>query len=248
MEEQKELRTRTITAVKFEYNTKYNLKEFTKNLLEEYKGSINILAIRHDKDTKTNEETGEIEKVKPHWHFYLESKNAKKISTWANILDTDKNIIKLVKSKNGAIAYLTHRNNKEKAQYKEEEVITNFKKYKDLITSLEITNKQLYEDIRTKGNKAIIEHIDNIDLARLRAINTLVGTRRLVNAESKAFKYGVIANKYMEMLLFIKRIDKKELTAEEFKEEIIKRVLFEEEDINKLDIYLNFNEEKKEEL
>ena len=216
-------------------------------LLEEYKGSINILAIRHDKDTKVNEETGEIEKVKSHWHFYLEAKNAKKISTWANIMDTDKNIIKLVKSKNGAIAYLTHRNNKEKAQYKEEEVITNFKKYKDLITNIEISNTTIYEDIRKKGSKAILEYIDNIELSKLRTINALVGTRRLVNAENNANKFELIARRYMKMIQFIKILkEDKELTAQQFKDKIIERMLFDEFELNELDKYINFKNENEE--
>lgn len=236
MEEKKEPRTRTITCVKFEHYYKYDLKEFTKNLMNEYKGSINILAIRHEKDTKINE-NGEIEQVKPHWHYYLEAKNPKRVSTWSKIMDIEENIVKFVKSKNGAINYLTHRLEQDKVKYDSKNILSNYKKYEELIEDMEISNAEIYKQIRNNGNDTILKYIDRIELTRLKNINYLVGSQRLIKAENERNLYYQITNKYLSFLKFIKNLDFNEeiKTSEQWKEEIIKRVLFEEEEIATLD-------------
>jgi len=137
------------------------------DILSDYKGVHEIYAIYHDQDT-TN---------LPHWHFLVFCQNPRNFSTIAKIFNIDQNFVEKVVNKRKMLRYLIHLDNPEKEQYTPEEVLSNTETpYKQVIFSMDITNKQLFEEISINGTSAIYEYIDVIEPNRLATIQRLVGT------------------------------------------------------------------------
>ena len=88
--------------------------------LEATQGDILVYIINHDKD---NNELGEL--VEPHTHIYLEYETPRKLSTIANLLEVEANFIEIIRNKKGYLRYLTHKDDLDKFQYDNSEVLTN---------------------------------------------------------------------------------------------------------------------------
>lgn len=115
---------RTINKDKYRIKT-YCTKEDIENIISEQGNSIEwYRAIIHDKDINENGE-----KKTNHCHIVLKLKDRKRASTianWFEIKDEKGNnintYIQTCDNIQGAIEYLTHKNHKEKYQYKESEI------------------------------------------------------------------------------------------------------------------------------
>ena len=147
-------------------------KEMRK-LANEIKGSAKIYMINHDRD-----ETEGGNKVETHTHFVIEYQTPRKRSTVANLLKTDPNFIQACKSKKASLRYLLHLDDREKAQYKAEEVIHNdVIKFDDLLKGQSMSDKEVAEYIY-RG--------EELDLLGVISYNRLASLQRLVgNATSK---------------------------------------------------------------
>lgn len=77
--------------------------------------------ILHDKDISI--ETGEI--LKPHIHVVLIFENARTVKSIAKELNIEENLIRYMDTVKFAIRYLIHKDQKEKYQYKKEDIRTN---------------------------------------------------------------------------------------------------------------------------
>ena len=88
--------------------------------LEATQGDILVYIINHDKD---NNDLGEL--VEPHTHIYLEYETPRKLSTIANLLEVEANFIEIIRNKKGYLRYLTHKDDLDKFQYDNSEVLTN---------------------------------------------------------------------------------------------------------------------------
>lgn len=69
--------------------------------------------IKHDKDLK--DDLSDFKKV--HFHFLIFMPNQKTVSALSKILSVDENKIQFIRNKRGAIRYLTHADNNDKADY-----------------------------------------------------------------------------------------------------------------------------------
>ena len=88
--------------------------------LEATQGDILVYIINHDKDSN---DLGEL--VEPHTHIYLEYETPRKLSTIANLLEVEANFIEIIRNKKGYLRYLTHKDDLDKFQYDNSEVLTN---------------------------------------------------------------------------------------------------------------------------
>lgn len=79
--------------------------------------------ILHDKDVK---EDGSGELKASHYHFYIRFENPRYISSVASELEVPVNMLQYVISDKGMIQYMTHKNQPDKYQYSEEEIVANF--------------------------------------------------------------------------------------------------------------------------
>lgn len=66
-----------------------------------------------------------------HYHFYLHLNQPVSISNLAAKLDVPPNFVEWVRSKTKIIQYLVHKNNPEKLQYSDSDIITNNREYID---------------------------------------------------------------------------------------------------------------------
>lgn len=112
---------------------KINMSEINKVLEKKDKAIQNYAYILHDKDTYINDkEAKENNKSigdykNPHWHIMLrfyQPHHFKHICQWFNV---EENFVSRIKGRfSDALMYLTHNNRKDKHQYKDHEVISNF--------------------------------------------------------------------------------------------------------------------------
>ena len=108
--------------------------------LTEHKGAFVSYVITHDKDV--NVDTGEV--VEPHTHIYIEYDTPRKVSTVANLLGVADNFIEVVKNKKGMLRYLTHKDQKTKVKYDDDEVYTNADTdYKTAVMGAMLSDKEI---------------------------------------------------------------------------------------------------------
>lgn len=121
--------------------------EWEKNKIDKFiksmAGSAKVWVITHNKDQT---EQGEL--IDPHTHFILEYETPRKLSTVGNLLNVATNFIELGQSKKALLRYLTHKDDPEKFQYSDDEVITNSGNYTDQILAGNLTDKQIAEFIK----------------------------------------------------------------------------------------------------
>lgn len=114
----------------------------TSDFLARTKGQITVWGITHDKDH--DKETGEL--VEPHTHLILEYATPRAISTVANLLGVAENFVEYGESKPALMKYLTHKADKDKYQYDDDEVFTNTGLlYRDAILGASMTDKEIAE-------------------------------------------------------------------------------------------------------
>lgn len=99
----------------------------------------------HDKDI--NETTNELKK--PHWHIIISFKNKK---SYDQVLEIAKGlnapIPQSVGSLQGAVQYLWHRNNPEKAQYNKSEVVAhNGFRYRQYLTDIGVDTETILREV-----------------------------------------------------------------------------------------------------
>lgn len=121
--------------------------EWEKNKIDKFiksmAGSAKVWVITHNKD-----QTEQGEPIDPHTHFILEYETPRKLSTVGNLLNVATNFIELGQSKKALLRYLTHKDDPEKFQYSDDEVITNSGNYTDQILAGNLTDKQIAEFIK----------------------------------------------------------------------------------------------------
>ena len=125
-------------------------------------GTAKVYAITHDKD----------EGVEPHTHFVLDYKTPRQISTVANIFEVESNFIEVVRNKKGMLRYLIHLDDKDKYQYKPEQVISNDKvKFSDVLLGDTLSDREIAEFIiKGKG----LELIGLVPAGKLRTIQSFL--------------------------------------------------------------------------
>lgn len=145
-------------------------EETLKAIALEHKGAIDMFYIFHDKDF--NNETGEI--TPKHAHILLKCKNPYTISTIANKFNVAPNMVEVVRSFNTMLRYLTHLDNPEKAKYEMEQVKSNTKEsYQEIIATQDISIKEIYQDIKEHGDKAIERYLGVVPVITLSHIKSM---------------------------------------------------------------------------
>ncbi len=118
----------------------------------------------HDKDV--NEVTNELKK--PHWHIIISFKNKK---SYEQVLDISNKLNAPIPQKianlQGAVQYLWHRNNPEKAQYNKSDVVAhNGFKYRQYLTDIGVdTDVVLREVIAWISDTGCMEYADLVNYA-----------------------------------------------------------------------------------
>jgi len=143
-------------------------KEQIESWLAEHKGALKAYVINHDKDV--NDETGEI--VEPHTHIYLEYETPRKVSTVANLFGVAPNFIEVVRNKKGMLRYLTHKDQKTKVKYDDDDVYTNADiDYKTAVMGAMMSDKEIAEYIR---NGRGLELLGIVPASKLRTIQSFL--------------------------------------------------------------------------
>ena len=88
--------------------------------LQTMEGVATCWIINHDKDINENGELCEA-----HTHIIIDYETPRKLTTVANLLQVETNFIELVKNKKKMLRYLTHKDDVDKYQYQDNEVLTN---------------------------------------------------------------------------------------------------------------------------
>ena len=135
--------------------------------LEATHGDILVYVINHDKDTN---DLGEL--VEPHTHIYLEYETPRKLSTIANLLEVEANFIEIIRNKKGYMRYLTHKDDPDKYQYDNSEVLTNASVSYDLtLLGAALSDKEIAEYI-LEGRG--LDLLGIVPAGRLRTIQSLL--------------------------------------------------------------------------
>ena len=135
--------------------------------LEATRGDILVYIINHDKD---NNDLGEL--VEPHTHIYLEYETPRKLSTVANLLEVEANFIEIIRNKKGYLRYLTHKDDLDKFQYDDSEVLTNSSVSYDLrLLGAALSDKEIAEYI-LEGRG--LDLLGIVPAGRLRTIQSLL--------------------------------------------------------------------------
>jgi hypothetical protein len=154
--------------------------------LAKTKGTIEVWAITHDKDINDN---GEL--IEPHTHVILEYETPRKLSTIANLLNVAENFIEYGKSRNALLRYLTHKDDRDKFQYEEEEVWTNTGLlYADAMMGANMNDREIAQYIMEgKG----IELLGIVPSHKLRTIQAFLQFDRTgqLKAELESVKEGI---------------------------------------------------------
>jgi hypothetical protein len=90
------------------------------SFLQEMEGVATCWIINHDKDS---DENGEL--CEAHTHIIIDYETPRKLTTISNLLQVETNFIELVKNKKKMLRYLTHKDDADKYQYQDNEVMTN---------------------------------------------------------------------------------------------------------------------------
>ena len=126
-----------------------------------------VYIINHDKD---NNDLGEL--VEPHTHIYLEYETPRKLSTIANLLEVEANFIEIIRNKKGYLRYLTHKDDLDKFQYDDSEVLTNSSVSYDLrLLGASLSDKEIAEYI-LEGRG--LDLLGIVPAGRLRTIQSLL--------------------------------------------------------------------------
>ena len=121
----------------------WNTEKISK-ILKDLTGTATVWIINHDKDI--DHETGEL--IENHTHILLEYETPRKIGTVANLLEVEPNFVELVKSKKALIRYLTHKDDADKYQYDDQEVMTNSPiAYADYVLGSNLSDKEIAQYI-----------------------------------------------------------------------------------------------------
>lgn len=107
---------RTFTAA---LKPAWDLDKIT-SFLQNMEGAATCWIINHDKDINENGEVCEA-----HTHIIIDYETPRKLTTVANLLQVETNFIELVKNKKKMLRYLTHKDDVDKYQYQDDEVLTN---------------------------------------------------------------------------------------------------------------------------
>lgn len=143
-------------------------KEHIERWLAEHKGAFKAYVINHDKDV--NDETGEV--VEIHTHIYIEYESPRKVSTVANLLGVASNFVEVVRNKKGMLRYLTHKDQKTKVKYNDNEVYTNADiDYKTAVMGAMMSDKEIAEYIR---NGRGLELLGIVPAGKLRTIQSFL--------------------------------------------------------------------------
>jgi hypothetical protein len=138
-----------------------------KAFLEATQGDILVYIINHDKDYN---DLGEL--VEPHTHIYLEYETPRKLSTIANLLKVEANFIEIIRNKKGYLRYLTHKDDLDKFQYDNSEVLTNSSVSYDLrLLGASLSDKEIAEYI-LEGRG--LDLLGIVPAGRLRTIQSLL--------------------------------------------------------------------------
>ncbi len=138
-----------------------------KAFLDATQGDILVYIINHDKD---NNDLGEL--VEPHTHIYLEYETPRKLSTIANLLEVEANFIEIIRNKKGYLRYLTNKDDLDKFQYDDNEVLTNSSISYDLrLLGASLSDKEIAEYI-IEGRG--LDLLGIVPAGRLRTIQSLL--------------------------------------------------------------------------
>lgn len=130
-------------------------------------GSATVFIINHDKDSNEN---GEV--IEKHTHVYIDYPTPRKITTVANLLEVEPNFIELVKNKKGFLRYLTHKDEKDKYKYNDDEVYTNGSvSYAQTLLGNQLSDREIAEYI-SQGRG--IELMGIVSSSKLRTIQAFL--------------------------------------------------------------------------
>jgi hypothetical protein len=153
-------------------------------------GSANIWIITHDKDTNTE---GKI--IEAHTHIVIEYDTPRKLSTVANLLEVPQNFIELGKSKKALLRYLTHKDDLDKFQYADTEVISNYSQpYAELIFANNLSDRQIAD---------LIKEGKGYDLFGLVPVNKL----RTIQSFLQYDRAGHISRQMQQLLDILNAVD-----------------------------------------
>ena len=135
--------------------------------LKATQGDILVYIINHNKDSN---DLGEL--VEPHTHIYLEYETPRKLSTVANLLEVEVNFIEIIRNKKGYLRYLTHKDDLDKFQYDDSEVLTNTSLSYDLrLLGASLSDKEIADYI-LEGRG--LDLLGIVPAGRLRTIQSLL--------------------------------------------------------------------------
>ena len=143
-----------------------------RKFVDSLKGTALVYMINHDRDK--NLETDEI--IENHTHFLIEYQTPRKILTVANLLEVEPNFIEICKSKKASLRYLIHLDDREKYQYRHEEVIhNNTVDFADLIKGQNLSDKEIAEYLM---NSRGMELLGVVSSNKLRTIQSFIDHER----------------------------------------------------------------------
>jgi len=146
-------------------------KEKMQKFVQSMKGTALVYMINHDKDVI---ESGELKEN--HTHLLIEYQTPRKISTVANLFEVEPNFIRICKSKKASLRYLTHLDDKDKYQYKAEEVIhNNAVSYEDLIRGQNLSDKEIARYLMESRG---MELLGVVPSTKLRTIQSFISYER----------------------------------------------------------------------
>jgi hypothetical protein len=147
------------------------------SLLSKLKGTAIVWAITHDKDT---DEKGQI--IEKHTHFLLEYETPRKVSTIANLFKVEGNFVEVVKSKPAMLRYLTHKDDPEKFQYDNKQVMTNSTvSYDEVLMGQNLSDKQIADYIAQGRGYELLGLVSSSKLRTIQAFLAFERDGRLVN-------------------------------------------------------------------
>ena len=186
-------------------------KEKMQKFADSMKGTALVYMINHDRDS--NPETGEL--IEPHTHFLIEYQTPRKILTVANLLEVMPNFIEICKSKKASLRYLIHLDDREKYQYRHEDVIhNNTVDFADLIKGQNLSDKEIAQYLMDSRG---MELLGVVSSNKLRTIQSFIDHER----RNKIYnRLGVIEkqNKKLYEIIEINKLNVERLmvVAEDF--------------------------------
>jgi len=162
-------------------------KEKIEKFVNSMTGTALVYMINHDKDE--NLETGEL--IENHTHMLIEYQTPRKISTVANLFEVESNFIEVCKSKKASLRYLTHLDDREKYQYKSQEVIhNNTVSYDDLIKGQNLSDKEIADYLMNSRGYELLGVVSSSKLRTLQAF---------INGERSQKSYVMMKKLHEEM-------------------------------------------------